>query len=107
MSINTIQTLYDELFGTIKALRAGKMSVEDAKGVADVSNALTRAIECELKCIDKIGAKGTGIISEAHLTPREGEEATRPALVSPQRKIAVSVTPVNNWPRLSKDGTDK
>jgi len=106
---NTIQTLYDTLFAELADLRAGKVDVNHAKATADVSNALTRAIECELKYIDKIGAPGTGIIREAHLTPGA------PALEGPvnglphsaQRRIIGAVQPVNSWPRVSKDGTNE
>lgn len=103
---DTIQTLYDILFAELKDLRAGKVDVDHANGVANVANSMTRAIECELKFIDKVGVRGTGIVSEAHLAPRVEGPGVQVQVQVP-RRVTGSVPVVNNWPRIPKDGTNQ
>lgn len=78
---NNIQTLYDRLFKEMEDLQAGEVEVEHANAVANLSNAITRAAEVELKFVSKLNLDGTGFIPDSFDLPAPNSQ---PAIGRPQ-----------------------
>jgi hypothetical protein len=64
---NTLDGLRSELFATLRALRAGKIKLADAKGVADLSQAIINTAKVEVDFIKAVGprnARPTGFAGQ-------------------------------------------
>lgn len=78
---NTIETLREELFGTLRALRDKDqpMDIERAKAVVGVADAIIDSAKVEVDYMKVTGADGTGFIP-AHKSP---EALPNPAGIAP------------------------
>lgn len=59
----TISTLYDALFETLQAARAGTMDIERVKAINDTAQVIVNAAKVEVDHMKVTGGTGSGFIS--------------------------------------------
>lgn len=59
---NTISTLYDALFETLQAARAGSMDIERVKAINDTAQTIVNAAKVEVDHMKVTGGSGSGFI---------------------------------------------
>lgn len=76
----TITDLRESLFDTIDALKDGKMSVENAKAVAELAQTIVNTAKVEVDFISKTHAADSGFISSNKAVGQKKEtEASLPS----------------------------
>lgn len=60
---NTISTLYDALFETLQAARAGTMDIERVKAINDTAQTIVNAAKVEVDHMKVTGGSGSGFIA--------------------------------------------
>jgi len=60
---NTISTLYDALFETLQAARAGSMDIERVKAINDTAQTIVNAAKVEVDHMKVTGGSGAGFMS--------------------------------------------
>ena len=60
---NTISTLYDALFETLQAARAGTMDIERVKAINDTAQTIVNAAKVEVDHMRVTGGAGSGFIA--------------------------------------------
>lgn len=61
---NTISALYDALFETLQAARAGTMDIERVKAINDTAQTIVNAAKVEVDHMKVTGGSGSGFISD-------------------------------------------
>ncbi len=89
MTNNTIETLRETLFATLRGLNDGSIDIERAKAVGDISQTIINTGKLEVEFMRQTGKGGTGFVPqlEEPNTPSERKTLTGVVTTTPTGQV--------------------